>query len=270
MPSKSLNKLIESQIIDNCKKGLGYNSVPPPYTGNFMPLTPDLSFTGLDEFVNKPVVENRKSDEDSLRTMKRGMEICLLFGGNPKGGKITGKGTIKTVNAGDSKLLLLGITYYCWLLKLNAASLTYTARSKEKSQLRHKLTTHRLVTLQALVDGKKKIITESTMRRDLQLEDAEGVDCLPNATIFEQLALMGDKGKGIMVEEPVKSMTKKDLVRLDEEIALKLQAKFDEEERLAREKDKANVALTEEWDDIQAKNDADYQLAQRLQAQEQE
>ncbi|GJW26800.1 hypothetical protein Tco_0040611 [Tanacetum coccineum] len=47
------------------------------------------------------------------------------------------------------------------------------------------------VQLQALVDGKKIIITESTMRRDLQLEDAEGVDCLPNATIFEQLTLMG-------------------------------------------------------------------------------
>ncbi|GJU92191.1 putative reverse transcriptase domain-containing protein [Tanacetum coccineum] len=45
---------------------------------------------------------------------------------------------------------------------------------------------------------------------------------------------------------------------------------FDEEERLVREKDEANVALTEEWDDIQAKVDADYQLAQRLQAEEQE
>ncbi|GJX05857.1 hypothetical protein Tco_0193789 [Tanacetum coccineum] len=66
------------------------------------------------------------------------------------------------------------------------------------------------------------------------------------------------------------SMKKKDLVRLDEEIASKLQAEFDEEERLTREKDEANVALTEEWDDIQAKVDADYQLAQRLQAEEQE
>ncbi|GKF01419.1 putative ribonuclease H-like domain-containing protein [Tanacetum coccineum] len=59
--SKSLSKLIECQIVDNCKKGLGYenyNSVPPPYIGNFMPPTPDLSFTGLDEFVNEPVVEN--------------------------------------------------------------------------------------------------------------------------------------------------------------------------------------------------------------------
>ncbi|GKC94968.1 hypothetical protein Tco_1160410 [Tanacetum coccineum] len=47
------------------------------------------------------------------------------------------------------------------------------------------------VQLQALVDGKKIIITESIVRRYLQLEDAEGVDCLPNATIFEQLTLMG-------------------------------------------------------------------------------
>ncbi|GJV86596.1 ribonuclease H-like domain-containing protein [Tanacetum coccineum] len=47
------------------------------------------------------------------------------------------------------------------------------------------------VQLQALVDGKKIITTESIVRRDLQLEDDEGVDCLPNATIFEQLTLMG-------------------------------------------------------------------------------
>ncbi|GJU33797.1 hypothetical protein Tco_1182151 [Tanacetum coccineum] len=29
------------------------------------------------------------------------------------------------------------------------------------------------------------------MRRDLKLEDEEGIDCLPNSTIFEQLTLMG-------------------------------------------------------------------------------
>ncbi|GJW01758.1 hypothetical protein Tco_1557009 [Tanacetum coccineum] len=45
-----------------------------------------------------------------------------------------------------------------------------------------------------------------------------------------------DKGKGIMIEEPVKPMKKKDLIRLDEEVALKLQAEFDEEERLATER----------------------------------
>ncbi|GKC88355.1 hypothetical protein Tco_1149004 [Tanacetum coccineum] len=52
-------------------------------------------------------------------------------------------------------------------------------------------TVNREVQLQALMDGKKIIITGSIVRRDLQLEDAEGVDCLPNATIFEQLTLMG-------------------------------------------------------------------------------
>ncbi|GJV25484.1 hypothetical protein Tco_1378179 [Tanacetum coccineum] len=62
--TQSLNKVIEYQIVDNWKKGLGYenyNAVLPPYTGNFMPPTPNLSFTGLDEFANKPVVENCKA-----------------------------------------------------------------------------------------------------------------------------------------------------------------------------------------------------------------
>ncbi|GKE34779.1 hypothetical protein Tco_1454101 [Tanacetum coccineum] len=45
--------------------------------------------------------------------------------------------------------------------------------------------------LQALVDKKKVIITESTIRRDLHLEDAEGIDCLPNAVIFGELTRMG-------------------------------------------------------------------------------
>ncbi|GJR15885.1 putative ribonuclease H-like domain-containing protein [Tanacetum coccineum] len=41
------------------------------------------------------------------------------------------------------------------------------------------------VQLQALVDGKKIVVTKASVRRDLQLEDANGVDCLPNAIIFE-------------------------------------------------------------------------------------
>ncbi|GJX09304.1 hypothetical protein Tco_0199163 [Tanacetum coccineum] len=52
-------------------------------------------------------------------------------------------------------------------------------------------TVNREVQLQALVDGKKIIITESIVRRDLQLEDAKGIDCLSNDTISEQLTLMG-------------------------------------------------------------------------------
>ncbi|GJT04110.1 hypothetical protein Tco_0838572 [Tanacetum coccineum] len=48
--SKSLSKQINCQIVDKCKTGLGYNVVPPPYTGNFMPPKHDLSLSGLEEF----------------------------------------------------------------------------------------------------------------------------------------------------------------------------------------------------------------------------
>ncbi|GJY86848.1 putative ribonuclease H-like domain-containing protein [Tanacetum coccineum] len=74
--------------------------------------------------------------------------------------------------------------------------------------------------------------------------------------------------KGIVITELARR--RKKLISLMEEIASKITRRVDEEERLVREKDEANVALTKEWDDIQAKVDADYQLAQRLQAEEQE
>nr|GEW20995.1 putative ribonuclease H-like domain-containing protein [Tanacetum cinerariifolium] len=117
--------------------------------GKFIPPTPDLSFTSLDEFVNKPVVENckAKSSEEEPKVVRRNDDapiikeyisdneeengnpqmnlqdqgvidsgcsrhiignmsyltdykeidgVYVAFGGNPKGGKITGKCTIKT------------------------------------------------------------------------------------------------------------------------------------------------------------------------------
>ncbi|GJS63688.1 putative ribonuclease H-like domain-containing protein [Tanacetum coccineum] len=51
--SKSLDKLIRSQIPDKSRKGLGfvsYNVVPPPPTGLFSPPNLDLSNSGLEEF----------------------------------------------------------------------------------------------------------------------------------------------------------------------------------------------------------------------------
>ncbi|GJW71838.1 hypothetical protein Tco_0128755, partial [Tanacetum coccineum] len=44
--------------------------------------------------------------------------------------------------------------------------------------------------IQALVDGKKVIITETSVRKALQLKDAEGTECLPNVTIFAELERM--------------------------------------------------------------------------------
>ncbi|GKE08514.1 hypothetical protein Tco_1412065 [Tanacetum coccineum] len=93
------------------------------------------------------------------------------------------------------------------------------------------------------------------------------VDDITLAQALEEIKNTKPKQKGVVIQEL-------DQISFDEETALKLQAEFDEEERLARENFKkeqeANIALIETWDDIQAKIDADHQLAKRLQAQEQE
>ncbi|GJX46975.1 hypothetical protein Tco_0272165 [Tanacetum coccineum] len=43
----------------------------------------------------------------------------------------------------------------------------------------------------ATIDGRLKTVTEASIRRHLKLEDSAGINSLPNAEIFEQLALMG-------------------------------------------------------------------------------
>ncbi|GJT92499.1 putative ribonuclease H-like domain-containing protein [Tanacetum coccineum] len=49
--SKSLDKMLGSQITDNSKKRLGYNVVPPPHPLIYnAPTKLDLSYSGLDEF----------------------------------------------------------------------------------------------------------------------------------------------------------------------------------------------------------------------------
>ncbi|GJQ89277.1 hypothetical protein Tco_0000416 [Tanacetum coccineum] len=93
-------------------------------------------------------------------------------------------------------------------------------------------------------------------------------------TIFSQQqshAKVQDKGKGKMVEPELMKRTKKKVqIMLDEVIVLKLQVEIDKEEIIARaEEEKINEANIA-WDDIQAKVDVDYQLAERLQAEEQE
>ncbi|GJU58367.1 ribonuclease H-like domain-containing protein [Tanacetum coccineum] len=131
------------------------------------------------------------------------IEIILLI----KQSDLVSKRIERNVNAARHKLNTAGLLL---LLKVNAArhnlqpllkvntaryALTinptiYTSCIEQFWATVKAKTVNGEVQLQALVDGKKIIITESIARRDLQLEDAEGVDCLPNATIFEQLTLI--------------------------------------------------------------------------------
>ncbi|GKA40786.1 putative ribonuclease H-like domain-containing protein [Tanacetum coccineum] len=54
----SLTSFTNSEIMDKCKTGLGYNAIPPPYTGNFMPPKSNLVYPSLDDFIDESVSES--------------------------------------------------------------------------------------------------------------------------------------------------------------------------------------------------------------------
>ncbi|GJR87533.1 putative ribonuclease H-like domain-containing protein [Tanacetum coccineum] len=51
----------DSPVNDRFKTGEGFHAVPPPYTGNYMPSRPDLSFVGLDNSVYKTKVSETET-----------------------------------------------------------------------------------------------------------------------------------------------------------------------------------------------------------------
>nr|GEW21941.1 ubiquitin hydrolase [Tanacetum cinerariifolium] len=89
--SKSLDKLIGSQITDNNKKGLGYESyhaVPPPPTRLFSPPKIDLSYSSLEEFQQPEFerygpksykIESKDASENIPNELKESTEVKGSF-----------------------------------------------------------------------------------------------------------------------------------------------------------------------------------------------
>nr|GEW98671.1 hypothetical protein [Tanacetum cinerariifolium] len=165
----------------------------------FMPPKPDFSFSSLEEFVNEPIVSEPTVKNPIVETSEAKASV-----NKPKvvrknfGSPFIEDWISNSEDEAESKPKIEKKT-----VKPSFAKRVNTFRSKTVNTARSKAVVNVVlvnvvnaktiiveVQLQALVDGKKVIITESTVRRDLQLEDAEGVDCLPNAAIFEQLTLV--------------------------------------------------------------------------------
>nr|GFA23048.1 hypothetical protein [Tanacetum cinerariifolium] len=129
-----VNKKNESVYKEDIKllKRLGYNAIPPFYTGNFLPPKHDLS--GLEELVNESKVSEPTIKKHIVETSE-----ATASADKPK--------DVNNIN--------------------------------EETQLHAK------------VDGKKVVISEASIRRDLQFGDDGGIKYLPNEVIFEQLTLMG-------------------------------------------------------------------------------
>nr|GEU67694.1 putative ribonuclease H-like domain-containing protein [Tanacetum cinerariifolium] len=98
----------------------------------------------------------------------------------------------------DRKFTIRGCQFFgCRLISWQCKKLTLVANSTTEveyfwSTIKAK-TINGKAQIHTKVDGKKIIVTGSSVRRDLRLADEEGIDCLPNSTIFKQLSLMGPK-----------------------------------------------------------------------------
>nr|GEW30075.1 hypothetical protein [Tanacetum cinerariifolium] len=220
--SEVLNNVVDScecdgddnQVNDRFKKSEGYHVVPSPYTGNYMPPRANLSFAGLDNSIFKYKVNNVttvgpkevvSAAEGNMNNVVKS-STCWIW--RPKGNVIdhiskdSGSYTLKRFNyvdpqgrlkdgisdefrvkTGSEKKLVLNV---CMDWNETAAHHEIQDSAKVK-------TVNEDVQIRALVDEKKIIVTEASIRCDLQLQDAEGTACLPNDTIFEELARMGAK-----------------------------------------------------------------------------
>ncbi|GJS47780.1 hypothetical protein Tco_0597901, partial [Tanacetum coccineum] len=63
--------------------------------------------------------------------------------------------------------------------------------------------------IQALVDKKKEIITEKSVRSDLMLEDAEGTECLPNDVLDLEEAKTAQVNEIASLNKRVKQLEKR-------------------------------------------------------------
>nr|GEU91915.1 ribonuclease H-like domain-containing protein [Tanacetum cinerariifolium] len=119
-----LREVANTEIVDKCKTSLRYNAIPPPYTGNFMPPKPDLSFSGLEEFVNEPIVSEPTVKKPIVETSeaKASAEKPKVFWTTAKAKTINEKGPLQSLVDGK-KILITASTVF--LNKQLEGMLTY-------------------------------------------------------------------------------------------------------------------------------------------------
>nr|GEW58475.1 hypothetical protein [Tanacetum cinerariifolium] len=208
----------------------GYHAVPSPYTGNYIPPKPDLMF--IDEQVESvfvDVVSNVASSD--VKTVESKHEyvdvknkwVYSIVETKPVRKNNFSPPIIKDWNSDDESEVefepkveenpqqkeykekvvidsgcsrhMTGKNAILLIMKIMMVNLFPLEMTSAKVK-----TVNDDVRLQDLVDGKKVIVNEASIRRDLQLDDAEGIACLPNDAIFEGLAR-------IVYENPSQKLT---------------------------------------------------------------
>ncbi|GJY97407.1 hypothetical protein Tco_0514317 [Tanacetum coccineum] len=210
-----------SEENNKSKSDKGYHAVLPPFTGNFIPFKPDLTF--VDE-----IVESENMDVTTIVTpkpktvRKNSFRPPVIEDWNSddivRSGKINTTGA--SVNMLSDQLILLAQTNVNHHRQYSNASKKGNSQQKEYKEKgvidsgcsRHMTKNKCYLTeyedydggfvsfrdgkvnsvkqIHAIVDGKAVVISESLVRSDLLFNDEDGIACLTNDEIFETLALM--------------------------------------------------------------------------------
>nr|GEZ19451.1 hypothetical protein [Tanacetum cinerariifolium] len=187
--------------MDKCKTGLGYNVVPPPYTGNFMPPNPNLVYLSLDDFVdvnksvNESVVENPtvKSNEPKTASKENGAPTIKDWvfeseeDDEPK----------PKVNTARPKAVLTAIqgnhvidvkASACWVWRPKHKFLDHVSRKNGASmsfkRFDYVKNINREAQLHAKVDGKKVVISEALAGEIFSLEIKKNLDSATKILMF--------------------------------------------------------------------------------------
>nr|GEU92563.1 hypothetical protein [Tanacetum cinerariifolium] len=135
------------------------------------------------------IVNIPRCDEDMLELME--LTVFLL----PSDEKVRIEVSAVDLQVSAVRLILLLLVQK---VKLGLVVVVYRRDDDEKpcinnndSMFEYSAFVNDVMRLQALVDKKKVVIMEATLREALYLDDAEGIECLPNEEIFAELARMG-------------------------------------------------------------------------------
>nr|GEY25818.1 hypothetical protein [Tanacetum cinerariifolium] len=163
-----LSATIQTRSMTRVVKDQGKSASTPIDTEK--PLLKDSNGEDVDvhTYSDSPLlgVNTPRCDEDMLELME--LTVLLL----PKVKKVRIR-----VNAVDLQVSAIRHMLLLLVQKLMLFSLTNWCCS--------------LSVVRSSIDKKKVVVTEGTIREALHLDDAEGVDCLPNEEIFAELARMG-------------------------------------------------------------------------------
>nr|GEW56166.1 hypothetical protein [Tanacetum cinerariifolium] len=153
------------------------------------PLLKDPNSEDVDVHIYRSMIGSLMYLTSSIPAIMFAVCVCAHFQVTPKVSHLHAVKMIfrQIINAVSYTLMLFGLrkdVVHLMLLGHKLVLLRFWASVLLKKS-------NDVMKLQALIDRNKVIITYDTIRQNLRLDDADGIDCLPNEEIFAELARMG-------------------------------------------------------------------------------